>query len=81
MMDNGHDIDEVIKELESWGIDSRISKEQYVKIGVGDILEQVLTKFGITEERFKKWFSLQNCNCGKRKSWLNNFFSWQRIKF
>lgn len=78
-MDNGHDIDEVIKELENWGIDSMISKEDYIKIGVGDILEQTLTKFGITEHRFKKWFGLQNCNCGKRKSWLNNFFSWQKL--
>jgi len=81
MIDSGNDIDEVIKELEKWGVDSRTSKEEYNRLGLGDVVEQVLNKFGITESRFKKWFNLQSCNCGKRKSWLNNFFSWQKINF
>ena len=44
--------------------------------GLGDVVEDVLTKFGITQERYKQWFGLQECNCTGRKKWLNNFFSW-----
>jgi hypothetical protein len=68
--------DEVIQELESKGIKP---SDDYEVVGVGDVVESVLTKFGITEERFKSWFNLKECNCTKRKKWLNGLFSW-RIK-
>lgn len=45
--------------------------------GLGDVVEDVLTKFGITQERFKQWFNLKECNCTERKKWLNNLFSWK----
>ena len=44
----------------------------------GDVVESTLQKFGITEERFKEWFNLSECNCGKRKKFLNNLFSWKK---
>jgi len=44
--------------------------------GLGDVVEDVLTKFGITQERFKQFFGLRECNCTERKKWLNNLFSW-----
>lgn len=45
--------------------------------GLGDVVEDVLTKFGITQERFKQWFGLKECSCTERKKWLNNLFSWK----
>jgi hypothetical protein len=48
--------------------------------GLGDVVESVLTNMGITQERFKEWFSLKECNCNKRKQWLNNLFSWKKSK-
>lgn len=43
--------------------------------GLGDIVESTLKTFGVTEERFRKWFGLAECNCTERKKWLNNLFS------
>lgn len=73
------EMDEVIKELELKGItkDSHLDNEV---VGLGDIVEQTLTKFGITEEKFKQWFNLKECGCSKRKAWLNNLFSWRKNK-
>lgn len=48
--------------------------------GLGDLVEATLQKFGITEERFKYWFNLQECNCAERKKFLNNLFSWRKPK-
>ena len=42
---------------------------------MGDVVESTFEAFGITEERFKAWFNLKECNCNKRKKWLNNLFS------
>jgi len=69
--------DQIIKELQSKGINP---SDRYDTIGVGDVVESVLTKFGITEDRFKTWFSLRECNCSQRKKWLNGLFSWRRLK-
>lgn len=45
--------------------------------GLGDVVEETLQKFGITEERFKQWFNLKECGCSKRKKWLNGLFKWK----
>ena len=42
-------------------------------VGLGDAVERALKTFGITEERFKKAFNLDECGCSKRKEWLNKF--------
>jgi len=47
-------------------------------IGLGDVIEDVLKSFGITQERFKQWFGLQECGCSRRKAWLNRIFSWKK---
>jgi len=65
----------VIDELKAKGI-AHNSKEGEVE-GLGDVVEATLNKFGITEERFKRWFNLKECNCKERKKWLNNLFSWK----
>ena len=70
-------MNQVIKELENRGVgvNSHILRDD--RKGLGDVVEDVLTKFGITEEKFKKWFNLKECNCSKRKKWLNGLFSWK----
>ena len=68
----------VIDELERQGVSFNDRETEYV--GLGDVLESTLQTFGITEERFKAWFKLKECNCNKRKKWLNNLFSWRKKK-
>ena len=69
-------MDSVISELEKRGI--KYNQTEAEETGLGDVVESVLTTFGITEERFKSWFHLEECNCSKRKKWLNNLFSWKK---
>ena len=69
------EMDQVVDELEKQGIRFNSKEEEHT--GLGDVLESTLKTFGITEERFKSWFNLKECNCNKRKKWLNNLFSWR----
>lgn len=71
------EMDEAIKKLEAMGIDANAHKNQDT-VGLGDIVESALQSIGITEERFKAWFNLKECNCSKRKAYLNNLFSWKK---
>ena len=70
------DMNPVIEELERQGVNFNTKEEEYT--GLGDVGESTLKAFGITEERFKAWFKLKECNCNKRKKWLNNLFSWRK---
>lgn len=71
------EMNQVISELEKQGIKYKDNEDM---TGLGDVVEGVLTSMGITQERFKEWFNLQECNCTKRKKWLNNLFSWKKSK-
>jgi|TARA_B100000073_G_C23316348_1_gene404892 hypothetical protein len=66
----------VIDELKSKGVKFN-SNENEIQ-GLGDLVETTLKTFGVTEERFKTWFNLKECNCKERKRWLNNLFSWRK---
>jgi hypothetical protein len=68
------EMDEIIQDLEK----QNISLETNEQAGLGDLVENVLTKFGITEERFKSWFNLKECECSKRKKYLNKLLSWKK---
>ena len=70
------EMNEVIQELENRGINVNSHIDPDVR-GLGDVVEDVLKTFGVTEERFKQWFGLQECGCSKRKKWLNGLFSWK----
>ena len=72
-----NEMDEVINQLEKKGVRYNQGDET---TGLGDVVESVLTSMGITQERFKEWFNLKECNCSKRKQWLNNLFSWKKNK-
>ena len=69
------EIDPVIKELQELGLKHN---DDYDIVGVGDVVESILTKFGITQESFKSWFNLSECNCTERKKWLNGVFHWRQ---
>jgi len=86
MADIRKEMNLVIQDLESKGIDvnshkttegSNFGAEGEERRGLGDVVEDTLKKFGVTEERFKQWFNLKECGCSKRKKWLNGIFSWK----
>ena len=68
------EIDDVIQALEA----QNISLETSETVGLGDLVENVLTKFGITEEKFKSWLNLKECGCSRRKKYLNKLLSWKK---
>lgn len=70
------EMSQVIEELQKKGVRFNSKEEEYT--GLGDVVESTLQAFGITEERFKNWFNLKECNCAARKKWLNNIFSWRK---
>jgi len=72
-----NEMDEVINQLEKRGVKFNHGDDM---TGLGDVVESVLINMGITQERFKEWFSLKECNCNKRKKWLNGLFSWKKSK-
>ena len=74
MNDVRPEMDQVINELKSKGIDP--TQNPQLTKGLGDVVDSTLTKFGITQERYKQWFGLQECNCTERKKWLNGLLSW-----
>ncbi len=69
-----NELDPVISDLETQGV----SFSDTDKTGLGDVLEATLTKFGITQERFKEWTGLKECNCTARKKWLNSLINWKK---
>ena len=62
------ELEQVITALEKKGVKFNSKEENYV--GLGDVVESTL-------QTFKSWFNLNECNCGARKKWLNNLFSWR----
>ena len=83
MKDITQEMDQVIDDLKKKGINPLNQKppeNPQEIIGLGDIIESTLIKFGITQERYKNWFELKECNCTERKKWLNGIFSWHTKK-
>ena len=70
------EMDAVIKALKDQGINYHTKDSEIT--GLGDLVETTLNKFGITQERFKAFWGLKECNCTERKKWLNNLFSWHK---
>ena len=46
--------------------------------GLGDTIEKVLSKFGISEEKISKILGGSGCGCSKRKKWFNKIFSYKK---
>jgi hypothetical protein len=68
------ELDPIIKTLEDRGLKHN---DDYDIRGVGDVVEEVLTAFGITQERYKWLMGLDECDCTERKKWLNGIFHWR----
>jgi hypothetical protein len=65
------DLDAAIVEIQSRAHGSDVS-------GLGDLVEGVLTKFGITSENIEKALGVKDCGCNKRKHFLNKLFPFTR---
>jgi hypothetical protein len=74
MSDVRPELDQLIEELKTKGIDKDTNPDSVT--GLGDIVESTLTKLGITQERYKTFFGLEECVCTERKKWLNGILSW-----
>ena len=68
-------LDSVIEKLEDKGLKHN---DDYDMVGVGDVVESVLNSMGITQERFKSWLGLSECDCTERKKWMNGIFYWRQ---
>jgi hypothetical protein len=65
------DLDDAMAEIES--------KSQGTDMeGLGDLVENVLTKFGITQERVRSALGTPDCGCSQRKQFLNRLFPFAR---
>ena len=63
--------DKAIEEIESQG-------ETLGSEGLGDTIEKVLSKFGISEEKISKIIGGSGCGCSKRKKWFNKIFGYKK---
>lgn len=62
-------LQKVMEDLESQGI----NMQNYQEVeGLGDKIENTLSKYGITEERVESWFGIKGCGCQKIKKFLNS---------
>ena len=77
MSDIRREIENVIGELEKAGV----APNSYIMNNVPnlkEVIDNTLASCGITQERFLEWFSLKECNCTKRKAWLNSILAWRK---
>ena len=68
--------DKVMNEFRQEGVDEYVSHAAEAKGGLGDTIEKVLGKIGITSERVERIFNVdsEGCGCGKGKKFLNQLF-------
>lgn len=64
-------LQQVVDNIKEGGVTSENYQENTE--GLGDLISNALSKFGITEETVKKWSGTQKggCGCDKRKQFLN----------
>jgi len=43
------------------------------RIAVGDLVETMLTRIGISKDRVRQWLRVKDCGCAKRQRWLNQW--------
>lgn len=77
-MDAKKKIDEVISYLENEEDIKLTNYKHKDSEGLGDTLEKVFAKFGITEELISK--AGGGCGCNKRKKFLNQIFPYRKRK-
>ena len=70
------ELDTVIRKLEKRGITPETTENELT--GLGDLVESVLKSIGVTEQRYREWRNIEDCDCSKRKRWLNSIISWRK---
>ena len=62
-------LDEVVNALEQEGVN--LENYQEKKEGLGDVIGNIFSKLGVTEETVEKWSGIGGCGWQKRKKFLN----------
>ena len=70
------EIDQVMKEVEKEGVTLKNYTEN--KEGLGDLVGNVLSKLGFTEENVQKWSGIGGCGCEQRKKFLNKILPFRK---
>ena len=70
------EIDEVMTEVAKEGVnlDNYTEKQE----GLGDLVSNVLSKLGVTEDKIQKWSNMGGCGCGARKKFLNTIMPFRK---
>ena len=69
-------LDEVVTALEQEGV--TLENYQERKDGLGDVIGNIFSKLGVTEETVKKWSGIGGCGCQKRKKFLNKIIPFRK---
>ena len=69
-------LDQVVSELEKEGVNLNNYQEQ--SEGLGDIIGNIFSKLGVTEETVGKWSGIGGCGCQKRKKFLNKIIPFRK---
>jgi len=69
-------LDKVVEALESEGVN--LENYQSKKEGLGDVISNVFSKLGVTEETVEKWSGIGGCGCQKRKKFLNKIIPFRK---
>jgi len=73
------DIYKAMMEIEAAGITEKDIKEG--KEGAGDVVHNILQKFGITPDSVEEWIGIDGgCGCEKRASFLNKILPFKKRK-
>jgi hypothetical protein len=71
------DADSAIGEMKNVGVLDANGEIDASSEGLGDTIEKVLSKFGITDEKISRILDMSGCGCSERKSWFNKIFSYK----
>ena len=69
-------LDKVVEALEAEGVN--LENYQNKKEGLGDVISNVFSKLGVTEETVEKWSGIGGCGCQKRKKFLNKIIPFRK---
>ena len=69
-------LDKVVEALEAEGVN--LESYQNKKEGLGDVISNVFSKLGVTEETVEKWSGIGGCGCQKRKKFLNKIIPFRK---
>ena len=70
------ELDTIIDKVEEAGVD--VDNYETNQEGLGDLLGNVFSALGVTEETVEKWAGIGGCGCGKRKKFLNKILPFRK---